>query len=256
MIRAVLVDDEPLALQELEYILGKVSYVKVVRTFTDANEALSFIKMEEPDVVFMDIDMPEMTGIELTERLKQNGISTKVIYATAYDDYAIKAFDQSALDYLLKPYDAERIYSAVLKVKRAKSESDGTSGTNGKTEANQQSTASYESSIGRLPVWVGEKMLLVDTNEIVYCSVDHNRTTIKTIKMTYEVGDGLTHLENKLPKERFMRTHRAYIVNLSKIREIAPYFNNTLVLKLEGCSEEIPVSRSYLKAFKAALNIN
>lgn len=246
MIRAVLVDDEPLALQELEYILGKVSYVQIVRTFTDAIEALNFIKVEEPDVVFMDIDMPEMTGVELTEQLKRSGVRTKVIYATAYDDFAIKAFDQSALDYLLKPYDAERIYSAVLKVKRAKGES----------EASNSKTPNYDNTIGRLPIWVGEKMLLIDIDEIIFCSVDHNRTTIKTVKSAYEITDGLTHLESRLPKERFMRTHRAYIVNLTKIREISPYFNNTLVLKLEGCSEEIQVSRSYLKAFKAALNIN
>ena len=117
MIRAVLVDDEPLAIQELEYILSKVSYVEIVRTFTDAIEALAFIRMEEPDVVFMDIDMPQLSGIQLTEQLKTDGVKTKVIYATAYDTFAIKAFDQSALDYLLKPYDADRIYAALLKVK-------------------------------------------------------------------------------------------------------------------------------------------
>jgi DNA-binding LytR/AlgR family response regulator len=246
VIRAVLVDDEPLALEELEFILSKVSYVQIVRTFTDALEALNFIKMEEPDVVFMDIDMPQMSGIELTEQLKRVGMDTKVIYATAYDDYAIKAFDQSALDYLLKPYDAERIYSAVLKVKRTK----------GAAEASPSKTQVVDHAIKRLPVWIGEKMLLIDIEDIIFCSVDHNRTTIKTVKTSYEINDGLTHLESRLPKERFMRTHRAYIVNLLKIKEIAPYFNNTLVLKLEGSNDEIPVSRSYLKAFKAALNIN
>lgn len=245
MIRAVLVDDEPLAIQELEYILSKVSYVQIVRTFIDAIEALNFIKVEEPDVVFMDIDMPQLSGVELTEQLKRCGINTKVIYATAYDDYAIKAFDQNALDFLLKPYDAERIYEAVLKVKRSLKS----------VQSAGDITVSKENSVSRLPIWIGEKMLLIDVDDILYCSVDHNITTLKTARSVYEINEGLTHLESKLPKSQFLRTHRAYLVNLNKIREISPYFNNTLVLKLEGISDEIPVSRSCLKAFKQALNI-
>lgn len=244
MIRAVLVDDEPLAIQELEYILSKVSYVEIVRTFTDAIEALAFIRMEEPDVVFMDIDMPQLSGIQLTEQLKTDGVKTKVIYATAYDTFAIKAFDQSALDYLLKPYDADRIYAALLKVKHLLSAS---------TTEKQNNAARL---LERLPVWIGEKMILVHIDEIVLCSIENNRTTIRTEKATYETNESLASLESKLPQVKFIRTHRAYIVNLTKIREISPYFNNTLALKLEGCKEEIPVSRNYLKSFKVALNIN
>ncbi len=240
MIRVVLVDDEPLAIQELAYILSKVSYVEIVRTFTNALEALAFIQMEEPDVVFMDIDMPQMSGIQLTEKLKTEGVKTKVIYATAYDSFAIKAFDQSAIDYLLKPYDADRIYAAVLKIKHH-------------LNAPQKSTVK---SIERLSVWIGEKMILIHVDEIVLCAIENNRTTIRTEKATYETNDSLASLESKLPLDKFIRTHRAYIVNLSKIREISPYFNNTLILKLEGCKDEIPVSRSYLKTFKMALNIN
>lgn len=245
MIRAVLVDDEPLAIQELEYILSKVSFVQIVRTFTDALEALAFIQMEEPDVVFMDIDMPQMSGIQLTEKLKTDGIKTKVIYATAYDTFAIKAFDQSALDYLLKPYDAERIYSAVLKIKNHINASS--------IEEKQKNNAQ---SIERLSVWIGDKMILIHLDDIILCSIENNHTTIRTNKATYEINESLTSLENKLPHDKFIRTHRAYIVNITKIREISPYFNNTLALKLEGCKEEIQVSRSYLKNFKAALNIN
>ncbi len=245
MIRAVLVDDEPLAIQELEYILSKVSFVEIVCTFTDALEALAFIQMEEPDVVFMDIDMPQMSGIQLTEKLRTSGIKTKVIYATAYDAFAIKAFDQSAIDYLLKPYDAERIYAAVLKIKQHIKHSS--------TADSQKNTAK---PIERLSVWIGEKMILIHIDEIVFCAIENNRTTIRTDKATYEINDSLANLESKLPQEKFIRTHRAYIVNLTKIREISPYFNNTLVLKLEGCKDEIPVSRSYIKTFKGAMHIN
>jgi len=244
VIRAVLVDDEPLAIQELEYILSKVSYVEIVRTFTDAIEALAFIRMEEPDVVFMDIDMPQLSGIQLTEQLKADGVKTKVIYATAYDTFAIKAFDQSALDYLLKPYDADRIYAALLKFKHLVSATS--------IEKQNNDTKPIE----RLSVWIGEKMILIHIDEIVLCAIENNRTTIRTEKAIYETNDSLASLESKLPQEKFIRTHRAYIVNLRKIREISPYFNNTLVLKLEGCKDEIPVSRSYLKTFKVALNIN
>lgn len=244
MIRAVLVDDEPLAIQELEYILSKISYVKVVSTFTDAMAALKFIKIEEPDVVFMDIDMPQMTGIQVTEQLKKEGSLTQVIYATAYDEYAIKAFDQSALDYLLKPYDEERIYAAVLKLKHLLD------------RTHQRPSVVNKSTLQRLPIWIGEKMLLINFDEILYCSVENNKAKVYTEKTCYETNDCLVNLEDKLPGDRFMRTHRSYLVNLSKIQEISPYFNNTLVLKIEGSKEEIPVSRSYLKAFKSAMNIN
>ena len=241
MIRVVLVDDEPLAIQELEYILSKVSYVEIVRTFTDALEALNYIRIEEPDVVFMDIDMPQMTGIQLTEQLKKEGIDSKVIYATAYDTFAIKAFYQSAMDYLLKPYDAERIYAALLKVKHASASNNNVKPLN---------------TVNRLPVWVGEKMILINIDDILFCSVESNRTKLQTMKKSYILNEGLSSLESKLPQEKFIRTHRAYIVNLLKIKEISPYFNNTLLIKLEGCSDEIPVSRSYLKTFKSTLNIN
>ena len=180
MIRVVLVDDEPLAIQELEYILSKVSYVKIVRTFTDALEALSYIRIEEPDVVFMDIDMPQMTGIQLTEQLKKEGVDSKVIYATAYDTFAIKAFDQSALDYLLKPYDADRIFAALLKVKHA-------SATNNHVKP--------LNTVNRLPVWVGEKMILINVDEILFCSVESNRTKLQTEKSSFILNEGLSSLE-------------------------------------------------------------
>lgn len=244
MIRAVLVDDEPLAIQELEYILSKISYVRVMRTFTDAQNALKYIRMEEPDVVFMDIDMPQMTGIQLTEQLKKEGLQTQIVYATAYDEYAIKAFDQNALDYLLKPYDEERIFAAILKLKHLLNQSP------------QIAEKPHKTNLQRLPIWMGEKMRLINFDEIIYCSVENNKTKIYTEKVCYEINDCLVNLEEKLPSDLFMRTHRSYIVNLSKILEISPYFNNTLVLAVKNSKEEIPVSRNYLKAFKSAMNIN
>ena len=232
MTKIVIVDDEQLAIQELTYILSKVSYAKIIGTFTDAKAALQFVMIEEPDVVFLDINMPVLNGIKFTEQLRQMGLRTQIIFATAYDDYAIKAFDHNALDYILKPYEADRIYQALHKAKKS----------------NIPSMVKY-------PVWRGDKMLLLDIDDILYCEVENNKVKLHTSNDCFELSECLSKLEEKLPSSKFFRTHRSFIVNVAKITEVSPYFNNTLILKLENCKVDIPVSRYYLKQFKLLLNI-
>ena len=243
MIKIVIVDDEQLAIQELTYILSKVSYVEIIGSFTDSKKALQFVLMEEADVVFLDINMPVLNGIQFTDQLRQYGIRTQVIFATAYDDYAIKAFDQNALDYILKPYEPERIYRSLLKVKR------------NIAPENLIELEKAKYNMTKYPVWRGDKMLLVDIDDILYCEVENNTVTLHTSLDVFELKDCLADLEEQLPSDKFFRTHRSYLVNLSKIIEVSPYFNNTLIIRLEKCKSEIPVSRKYLKHFKSVLNI-
>ena len=243
MIKIVIVDDEKLAIQELTYILSKVSYVQIIGSFTDARDALQFVMMEEPDVVFLDINMPVLNGIKFTEQLRQRGMRTQIIFATAYDEYAIKAFDHSALDYILKPYEAERIYQALHKVRKSN-----------EPEAMKEAERP-RLHLTKYPVWRGEKMLLIDISDILYCEVENNKVKMVTTNDVFELSECLSNLEEKLPSDQFFKTHRSFIVNLTKITEVSPYFNNTLILKLEKCKAEIPVSRNYLKNFKSLLNI-
>lgn len=230
-LRAVLVDDERPALDELEYVLSKMGGITIVATFDNAYEALEYVKNDPPEVLFLDIDMPGINGVEFAQSVRKNNLDTAIIFATAYDHYAINAFDVDATDYILKPYDEIRIISAIEKVKK-------------KVKPKERKT------LNKLPLWQGDRIVMVDVDEILFCQMDGGDINIVTAEKKYRIHDTLSSLEDKLPHEKFFRTHRAFIVNLNKITEVSPYFNHTLIVKLEGCSDEIPVSRSNVKDFK------
>ncbi len=239
-IKVVLVDDEKPALDELDYILSDCSSCEVVQKFDSAPLALAYIKREEPDIVFLDIDMPEIDGLTFAREIRRLHLNTQVVFATAYDHHALAAFEMDAVDYILKPYDKDRVYKAIRKIKGLYGDS---------TEPHQGET------MGKLPIWKGERILMVDVEEILFVHMEGGILTVFTVEETYELNETLASLEEKLPSELFFRTHRAFIVNLSKIREVSPYFNNTFVVKVAGRHEEIPVSRSQLKTFKKRLGI-
>ncbi|GAA0182375.1 response regulator transcription factor [Clostridium sediminicola] len=243
MISVVLVDDERPSLEELEYIISKSSFAKIVGKFTNSIEAIEFVKIEEPDLVFLDINMPELGGMEFAEEIIKLNLKTDIIFATAYDKYAMSAFDKDAVDYILKPYEDDRVFRALRKVK-----------SRNKNFVKRQINVSGE-KLNKIPIWKGEKIIFVNVEDILYCKVEEREVSIHTLKEKYFFNDTLSKLEEKLPKETFFRTHRSYLVNLSKILEVSPYFNHTLVIKLEGSNEEIPVSRSNIKAFKEKLKI-
>lgn len=243
MISVVLVDDEKPSLEELEYIISKSSFAEIVGKFTNSIEAMEFVKIEEPDLVFLDINMPEFGGLEFAEEIIKLNLKTDVIFATAYDQYAMSAFDKNAVDYILKPYENDRVFKALRKVKNSKDNS-----------RNRQIKISQD-NINKIPIWKGEKIIFVNVEDILYCKVEEREVSIHTLKETYFFNDTLSNLEEKLPQDTFFRTHRSFLVNLSKILEVSPYFNHTLVIKVEGSKEEIPVSRSHIKNFKERLKI-
>lgn len=243
MISIVLVDDEKPSLEELEYIISKITYAKVIGKFTNSIEALEFVKIEEPNIVFLDIDMPELDGMEFAEEIIKQNLETNVIFATAYDEYAMSAFEKNAVDYILKPYEKDRIFKILRKINSSK------------LYSQSESVEISNNDIQRIPIWKGEKIVFVNVEDILFCMVEEREVSIHTLKEKYILNDSLSNLEVKLPKHKFFRTHRAFLVNLSKIAEISPYFNHTLMIKMEGSSEEIPVSRSNVKSFKELLKI-
>ena len=243
MLRVVLVDDEKLALDELSYIVAQVNYIKIVGQFTDASEALQFVCVEEPDLVFLDISMPGISGIAFIEKLNSIGIKSKVIFATASDEYAVKAFEQDAVDYVLKPYEPDRIFKALVKAKRACE------------SVSPFSEFSKSKVLSKLPIWKGEKVVFVDVEDIVYMEIVQNHVKIYTDHDVYEMNECMSALEEKLPKNIFFRSHRSFIINLTKVGEASPYFNHTMMVKMKNRLEEIPVSRSFVKQFKQMLNI-
>lgn len=248
MLSVVLVDDEKPALDELEFILSECSYCNVIKKFTNSIEALEFIKVEEPDVVFLDINMPVLDGLAMAEEMMKLHLRTGIIFATAYDHYALNAFDMSAVDYILKPYEKDRVFKAIRKVRTG-------IGTTSSSRTSGERQIPSGKKVNKIPIWKGDKIILINVEDILYCQVEEGELVLHTKEDSYVMNDTLSNMESKLPKEMFFKTHRAFLVNISKVSEVSPYFNNTLVIKLDGSKAEIPVSRSYVKEFKEMLKI-
>ncbi len=242
MLRVVLIDDEMPALSELAYIVEASGMAEVIGKFTDAVEGLLFIQNNEPDLVLLDINMPQMNGLKLAEAISGLKIDSAIVFATAYDEHALEAFEKDAVDYLLKPYEEQRVHKVLRKLSEKKERVSGNE---------PRST----SNVSRLPITLEDKIIFVDVNDIIYCKVEENTVFIHTKNEAYKMTESLSKIEEKLPRGKFFKTHRAFIVNLEKVKEVSPYFNHTLIIQFEGTSEEVPVSRSNVKSFKKRLNI-
>jgi len=244
MIRVVLIDDEMPALSELAFIIEESGIAKVIGKFTEPVEGLLFIQNEEPDLVFLDIDMPQMSGLKLAEAIRGMKTKTAVVFATAYEGHALEAFEKDAIDYLLKPYEEERVFRALRKVMQSATQ-----------DQSKENSVEKEPEASRLPITLEDRIVFVNVSDIIFCKVEDAIVYIQTEEQEYKMSETLSKLEEKLPKRQFFKTHRAYVVNLDKVKQVSPYFNHTLMLQLEGSSEEVPVSRSHVKAFKKKLNI-
>ncbi len=243
MIKVVIVDDERFAIRELEYILNKYEELELAGGFTDPMEAMENINKIKPEVVFLDIDMPEISGFTMAQELLKKNENMKIIFVTAFNDYAIKAFEIDASDYILKPFSEERINKAILRILKQ-----------GKITKNEEVAAEInkgEKKVRKIPVWENDSLILIDVDDVLYCKVKDGELVIVTKQALYKGQDTLSQMEDKLKDFNFMKCHRNYIVNLNEIQEIVPWVNGTYILKLNGIKDEIPVSRSYNKILKS-----
>ncbi|SKA79924.1 two component transcriptional regulator, LytTR family [Caloramator quimbayensis] len=230
----IIVDDEYPARQELAYFINNFSSLNIIGEFDDSIKALEFIKSNRPDVVFLDINMPKLNGISLGEIINAFEIKPIIIFVTAYRDYAVDAFEIQAFDYILKPYSETRIVSTLSKIENA---------------LNKNIISD------KITLWKDEKMMVVNVNDICYCEAHEREVHVYTKKDKYIVVSSISEFSKKLPEKNFFRCHRSYIVNINKITEIIPWFNNTYVLKVEGIENHIPVSRNNITRFKNIMNI-
>ncbi|XMB28974.1 LytTR family transcriptional regulator DNA-binding domain-containing protein [Paenibacillus sp. BR2-3] len=242
MLKAFIVDDEPLARDELAYILRRSRQVEIVGEADCINDAMKHIEELRPDVVFLDIKLAEDSGLHLAEQLMELDYVPAVVFATAFDEYALQAFDLNALDYVLKPFDDRRILHTLEKIRRLK-----------KNEATIALPQPRRSPLTqKIAIPLDERILMVDLQEILFISSEEGKTLIKTEQKEYKSGEPLTHLERKLQNSHFVRVHRSYMVNVSHIAEIQPWFNSTYLLVMQDGSK-VPVSRSYVKELKVLL---
>jgi len=249
VIHVLVVDDETPARDELVYLLNRIPEVHVADTAKNGREALEKIQKLIPEVVFLDIQMPDMSGLavcrELIARLKPEELPF-IILATAFDQHALEAFEVNAMDYVLKPFDEERIHASIEKVKRlSKGNLPNLQYINRILSILEKPTKT------KLPVEDNERIILLDPQEIVYCSINERHVLIKTKNKAYNTNYHLGELEQRLG---FCRTHKSYIINPDKVREVIPWFNGTYNLVMDDDARSIvPVSRSYVKEIRHTL---
>jgi len=249
---AIVVDDEPYAREELIYILSQFPSCQIAGQAGNAKDCIYLYSKVKADVVFLDIEMPDMSGIEVARQLSKFNNPPLVVFATAYDDYAIEAFELGAVDYILKPFEEKRIAKTIMRIENLK---------NNQTEWNKavdRLSHFLESKkiFKKLPVQKRAGVIsFIPYSEILYCEASEGGVKVFTLKDEYYFDGTLTELETRLKDEGFMRIHKSYIVNLKRIEAVMPWFKGTYWIVIEGTKTQIPVSKSIIKELKEILGI-
>ena len=260
-LKAVLVDDEQLARDELGYLLEQVGGVQIVGQAGNGLEALTTIEKLQPDLVFLDVQMPGLTGFEVARRLVGSRAASQIVFVTAYDQHAIEAFEVNAVDYLLKPVEQGRLEVAVDRARRrVVSDRPVEAGTNMNSvdlEKIIEAVAERQSRRERLAIKVGERFLLVQSSEIIYASLAEDGITVVTSQhhgtSNYRTLD---KLHERLDPTVFWRVHRSHLVNINKIKEIVPWFSRNYILRMkDDKTTEIPVSRTHTRRLREYLKL-
>ena len=240
---AIVVDDEFLAREELKYFIKNFSNIDIKGEFENGVEVLKYLQENKVDVIFLDINIPLLDGVVLAKNISKFSEKPYIVFITAYKEYASEAFEIEAFDYILKPFEEKRIISMLKKIE------------NDFEEKNERKNKIDKKFINKINVWKDEKIIIVDISDINYCEARERTTDVYTNEGKYSVNMSISEFYETLPRDIFFKTHRSYIVNLTKIKEIIPWFNNTYNLKLKDIKDNIPVSRSHIKDFRSLMNI-
>jgi two-component system response regulator LytT len=255
--RVMVVDDEQLAREELCYQLERLAEVEVVAQAGNGLEALSALERAQPDLVFLDIQMPGLNGFEVARRLLESPEQAPaLVFVTAFDQHAVEAFEVNAVDYLLKPVDAGRLEQALARARRRLS-LDRPGPLNDQLEQLVKMMSTRQVRRDQVAVRVGERFLLVQAEEIIYASLADESINIVTGQVTGTSNyRTLDELQARLDPEVFWRVHRSHLVNINKIKEIVPWFSRNYILRMKDTKgTEIPVSRAQTKRLREYLKL-
>ena len=259
LIRALVVDDEDPAREELCFLLAELPDVEVAGQAANGPEALAAIDALHPDLVLLDIQMPGLTGFEVARRMLARDDTPYVVFVTAFDQYAIEAFNVNAVDYLLKPVEGTRLAEAIERARRRISAERPAGGAmDAATLARlAEMVAGRTAYLQQVALKVGERFLLVQVDEIVHASLVDDAITVVTNSVTGTSNDRtLDELQARLDPAVFWRVHRSHLVNINKIKEIVPWFSRNYILKMRDAkATEIPVSRSQTKRLREYLKM-
>jgi two-component system LytT family response regulator/two-component system response regulator LytT len=293
-VTALIIDDEPLARQELQYLLDAAGGVVILAQGSNGIEAVELIRSHKPDVVFLDVRMPALDGFAVLKKLLTLDRKAKlpqVVFATAFDQYAVKAFEVNAVDYLLKPFDGKRVIKTLEKVRARLALLNETpetvdvpertqvgnvagrvAGAEAKLDALLRMVEGQAAISSTLPTAIGKsgsgrsgkvvvraqsRLLLVDQKDVCFATIEDGRISVVT--RTIE-GDSncrtLEDLTDQLDVDQFWRVHRSFVVNIQHIREVVPWFKSSYQLRMDDRKQtEIPVSRSQTKRLRELFNL-
>jgi two-component system, LytTR family, response regulator LytT len=249
VIRTLVVDDEKLARDRLIGFLSKLHNVEIVGQAENGVEAVERIERDKPDLVFLDVQMPGMDGFDVLKALSRP--APHVVFATAYDDYAIRAFEVDAIDYLLKPFARARVEEAVGRV-RSRLER-GAGGLDVESVLKRLEDGRRE-HLRQIPVHAGKRILLLPVEEVLWFGVEYRLVYAHTAERAFMTNFTLRDLEERLDTEVFFRAHKASLVNMRQVKEIVPWFGGRykLVMRDQSASE-VPVSRAQARTLRAKL---
>ncbi|MQA08907.1 MAG: response regulator [Pseudonocardiaceae bacterium] len=248
--RCLIVDNEAPARDELRYLLGHFEHVQVVGEATNAEEALTLLRSLSYELVLLDIRMPGGTGLDVAAALRETEHPPKVIFTTAYPDHAVEAFDLEAVDYLVKPFDAERLGRALGRALPGIGDEDGAVRPTTTAPAAQATDP-----LTRIPVQRGERTVLIDEAAIVFASAARGYAYLQLADERVLVSCTLNELERRL-HGHFFRTHRAYLVNLDRVSELVPDFKGSLVLVMNDQQRsKVEVSRRQAPELRRLLGL-
>lgn len=239
----LIVDDEPLARNELAYLLERCEGIASVVEAESIEEALEKMLQHEIDLIFLDIHLTSESGLTLANKINQLKNPPMIIFATAYDEYAIKAFELNATDYVLKPFELPRIQDAVQKAY-----------TRYQKERVQLQAEDKQEYLKTIPIQMDERIYIVKIEDIIAIAVENGITTIYTDEKEYTATEPLNAYEEKVKGHAFLRVHRSYLLNMKEILEIQPWFNHTFLVTMSN-QVKIPVSRHYMKQFKEEVGL-
>jgi two-component system, LytTR family, response regulator LytT len=250
---AVIVDDEQLARDELAFLLKNVGDVDVIAQGKNGVEAVNLIREHNPDLVFLDVQMPGLDGFGVLKKLIDRKVPLpKIVFATAFDQYAVKAFEVNAVDYLLKPFDKKRVAQSVQRA-RATMEAAGTASD--KFETLVRMLESQKSQSSKILLKAAGRLFLVNQKDICFASIEDGIITVVTAGLNGMEGQSncrtLEELLDSLDANLFWRAHRSYLVNINRIKEVVPWFKSSYQLRMDDKKQtEIPVSRAQTKRLR------
>jgi two-component system, LytTR family, response regulator LytT len=257
-ISALIVDDEAPARDELAFLLKSFSDIEVVGQGKNGVEGVSLVRELNPQLVFLDVQMPGLDGFGVIKRLLEKKMRLPFfVFATAYDQYAVQAFDVNAIDYILKPIAKARLEKALQRVRRLMESSDATSQKLDRLVQMVEQRPSTSLQKGKLVIKSASRMFLVDMDEVIYASIEDGVISIVTREMEGQSNfRTLEELQSNLDPRVFWRVHRSYLVNVNHIKEVVPWFKSSYQLKMQDRKQtEIPVSRAQTRKLRELLNL-